>query len=214
MTRASTTIELHTLQSLTTKLHTEVTCHCHFYTPAICHGQIGYDVISFIQAQTPPDIAVYNFLNIPVEKHGLGLNAIPNRPRGGNTAAQYSMSTLLQLVLVSSPRKCLLGYEIVAMLKAHFKYFRETTKNWQVCNNSQTYHLCGNCVTLTLSAPSSTHSTSSPTSAHFPLLPISPVPNGCGLSTTHSTYFLPCVMVHVVIQLMTKERTTMHVDDM
>ncbi len=83
---------------------------------------------------TPPDAVVYNALKIPADKHGMGLRALPIPSRGGRPRA--SMATLIQLVLLGSPRRCLLGYEIVAILKGHFRYYMSATDDWMVRKGS------------------------------------------------------------------------------
>lgn len=106
--------------------------HCQLYLPAIYRSRVSYDIRGFVQKKTPSDSDVYNMINIPTKLHGLGLHALPARPKGGS-APRCAMSTLLRLILVSSPRKCLLGYEIIAILMGHFKYFREkASTKWQV----------------------------------------------------------------------------------
>ncbi len=115
-------------------LRTEVNYIGHLYFPNILHEDVNYDVVSFVAERTPPMPVVYDNLGIPTEQHGLDLNSIvPDRRKGGEP--QCALSTLLQILLISSPRKCLLGYELLAMLKGHFRYFRSlgTTKDWQVC---------------------------------------------------------------------------------
>ncbi len=119
-------------------LHTEVNYIGHLYFPNILHKQVNYDVVSFVAERTPSMPVVYNNLGIPTKLHGLDLHLIipDNRKRG---EPQCAVSTLLQILLISSPRKCLLGYELLAILKGHFRYFRSlgTTKDWQVCYNPQ-----------------------------------------------------------------------------
>ena len=109
------------------------------YIPDISYDVIGCDVLQYVKAKTPSDDVVYNRLGIPPERRGHGLNAIPDPPKGGEP--KCAMSTLIHLALVGSPRKCLLGYEIVGILMGHFKYFRTTTNDWKV---STIMHSCQN----------------------------------------------------------------------
>ena len=190
-----------------------VTCRCQFYVPALHWSHIDYNINGFLHARTPADTVVYDFLNIPVERHGLGLNAIQDRPNGGNIATRYSMATLLQLVIVSSPRKCLLGYEIVALRKERFTCFRiAETHNWQVQTQYSTH-------TTKLKASirriqSSTHSRGNPTLPLSQFLTIWLYLSVSGLSATHIPHSNPFVMARGVTQLTTRERITIRVADL
>ena len=191
-----------------------VTCRCQFYVPALHWSHIDYNINGFLHARTPADTVVYDFLNIPVERHGLGLNAIQDRPNGGNIATRYSMATLLQLVIVSSPRKCLLGYEILALLKERFTCFRiAETHNWQVQTQYST-HSTKLTASMIHRIESSTHSRGNPTLPRSQLLAVWLPLSVSGLSATHIPCSNPFVMVRVVTQLMTRERITIHVADL
>ncbi len=107
------------------------------FIPMIQWDGLNTDIISFVKARIPLDEVVYNRLGIPEAKRGRGLqHAMPDPPRGGEP--RCSMSTLIHLALLSTPRKCLLGYEIVAILMGHFRYFRTTDQDWKVCDLNTT----------------------------------------------------------------------------
>lgn len=105
------------------------------YVPpvALQLGQITTSLQAWVAERTPLRQRIYSILGIPVNKHGHGLYVIPNPPRGGRP--RCSMSTLIHLVIIGSPRKCLLGYEIISLLQGHFQCYRYPTQDWQVrCN--------------------------------------------------------------------------------
>ncbi len=107
------------------------------YTPALSHDRIGYDVRNFVNSKTPPAHEVYRRLGMSGENHEVGLDLIPPPPKGGKPRCAWT--TLCLLALVSAPRRCLLGYEIIALLMGHYSYFRETTTmSWVVrtCSRS------------------------------------------------------------------------------
>ncbi len=102
------------------------------YIPNICYDRIAYDVTTFLHSRIPPDDIIYRTLGVPLNLQGGGLGIVPDPSMGGKP--RCSMSMLLHLALVSSPRKCLLGYEIIAMLKGYFRYYqRQPSDDWQVC---------------------------------------------------------------------------------
>ena len=191
-----------------THVYIEVNCHCQLYLPAVYRSRIGYDIRGFVQRRTPSDSAVYNMMNIPAELHGFGLHALPARPNGGS-APRCAMSTLLRLILVSSPRRCLLGYEILAILMGHFKHFRENmSTNWQVYTNDSIIDMQEKILTMPCRRLYSTHSTRNPISPVCQVLLTSLALNVFG-SFMNLREDLPLsAMVHLSIQHMIQEKTT------
>ena len=80
----------------------------------------------------PSEMTVYKSLGVSEEEYGEGLGIVPQPPRGGEP--KTSMNVLIILAIIGSPRKCLLGYEIAAILKGHFYYYRESAnqQKWLV----------------------------------------------------------------------------------
>ncbi len=99
--------------------------------PNILQEHLGYDIAYFVQQRTPSDSEVYSTLRIPTDKYGMGLGAVSSMTQRGGKP-RHAMSTLIQLALLGSPRRCLLGYEIVAILMGHFPYYRSATEDWKV----------------------------------------------------------------------------------
>ncbi len=106
-------------------------CWGEHYVPAVIQERVGYDILSFVSQKAPPTEDVYTRAGIPEEDHGRGLDAIGTQPKGGKP--RCAIKTLLLLLLISAPRKCLLGYEIIAILMGRFEHYRNATSfRWQV----------------------------------------------------------------------------------
>ena len=78
-----------------------------------------------LHTTTPCQHTIYTALGVEESKHGQGFALIPQPPRGGEP--RVDMNTLIVLAMISAARKCLLGYEVAAMLKGNFHYYRNTT---------------------------------------------------------------------------------------
>ena len=109
------------------------------YTPALDYNGSTINIRSSLHTITPSDEhTVYVSLGIEHAKHEEGFTIIPRPPRGGEP--KTTMYTLIVLAIMTSPHKCLLGYEIAAIIKGNFYYYRNTpdSTRWLVSPRTST----------------------------------------------------------------------------
>ncbi len=100
------------------------------YIPPLVLADHQCDPRAYTRNNAPDEETVYRMLGIPCHQWGQGLSIIPDPVSG--CEPHCTMSTLAQLALVGSRRKCLLGYEFIALLRQHFCYYWSASENWQV----------------------------------------------------------------------------------